>query len=123
MVGRPYNPKDYPNSEERGPYWLLDPNEVEWLKANLETAMNQLQLSPNPAGDGMRVDRIAPGSIWEARGLQQGDIITRINQYTISSPESLAQVRQNLQREAPAQISVLINRAGRQIVRVYRLKQ
>lgn len=107
-----------PLPQLRGPYILLHPRDAEWFLANLDLVLSQIRLVPNEAGQGLRIERIAAGSIWERCGLMVGDVILRVNQHEASD---LRRLRAALESDLPNQVSILLQRGGRQIMRVVRL--
>jgi hypothetical protein len=52
-----------------------------------------------------------------------GDILTRINSYPTQTMEEFARSVREIRQQRPSQVSVLLMRSDRQIVRVYRLRQ
>jgi len=78
--------------------------------------LKQARISPeyDPSGDGrvlgMKVDAIKPGSIFEAAGLQNGDVITEINGIVIDRAEATPAVLEELMNAKT--ISIAAKRGG-----------
>jgi S1-C subfamily serine protease len=65
------------------------------------------------ASDGFRLFRVPVGSLPAALGLKSGDRLTALNGRPLAGPEGLVAAYAELQRGAPATLSVL--RGGRKI--------
>ena len=92
----------------------LDPREVESALSDLNKVMTQARVVPNLVGgktSGYRMFNIVPGSIYEKIGLKNNDVVERINDVEIKSPDSLYQLFQQIKNES--RITLGFNRGGR----------
>ena len=63
--------------------------------ANLNDVATQARIVPsfkNGVGNGFKLFSIRPGSLYSAIGVQNGDVITRINGFDINSPEKALEI-------------------------------
>jgi type II secretion system protein C len=107
-----------PNEEQRGirklasNRWVLDRHEVEHNLDNLNQLMTQARVIPNFSDgkpDGFKVFAIVPDSFYEKIGLQNGDVLERVNGIEISDPESFLKVFQHLKDENNISVDVVRN--------------
>lgn len=92
--------------------WALDRHEVEHNLDNLNQLMTQARVIPNFADgkpDGFKVFAIVPDSFFDKIGLQNGDILERVNGIEISDPESFFKVFQHLKDENNISVDVVRN--------------
>ena len=85
--------------------------------SNLNNIATQARIVPsfkNGVANGFKLFSIQPGSLYSAIGVENGDVIQRINGYEINSPDKALEVYQKL-RESP-HITIEIERNG-QIIR------
>jgi general secretion pathway protein C len=102
----------------------LDANRYEVKKtfidttlSNLNNVATQARIVPsfkNGVANGFKLFSIQPGSLYSAIGVENGDVIQRINGYEMNSPDKALEVYQKL-RDA-AHITIELERNG-QIVR------
>jgi general secretion pathway protein C len=88
--------------------------------SNLNTVATQARIVPsfkNGVANGFKLFSIQPGSLYSAIGVQNGDVIQRINGYEINSPDKALEVYQKL-RESP-HITIDIERNGQVIRKEY----
>ncbi len=84
---------------------------------NLNAVATQARLVPsfkNGAANGFKLFSIQPGSLYSAIGIENGDVIQRINGYEINSPDKALEIYQKLREST--HITIEIDRNG-QIVR------
>ncbi len=89
--------------------WLIDSREVEQATSNMSQLMTQIRVVPNFTDgqpDGFKVFAIRPGSLFSKIGLQNGDVIKRINGLEIQGPEEAFEAYQRLQNETSIQIDL-----------------
>lgn len=82
--------------------WVLDRREVEGELENMAQLMTKARVVPNFSDgkpDGFRIFAIVPSSLYDKIGLQNGDVIQRINGMDIKDPESFFRVFQQLRQE------------------------
>lgn len=92
----------------------LDQREVESALSDLNKVMTQARVVPNLVGgktSGYRMFNIAPGSIYTKLGLQNNDVVERVNGVEIKSPDALYQLFQQVKNES--RITLDFNRGGR----------
>jgi len=90
---------------------------IDTTLSNLNTVATQARIVPsfkNGVANGFKLFSIQPNSLYSAMGVENGDVIQRINGYEINSPDKALEVYQKL-RESP-HISIEIERNG-QIIR------
>jgi len=82
--------------------WVLDKQEVAGALENVSQLLTQARLMPNfSAGrpDGFKIMNIVPNSFYEKIGLQNGDVLQRLNGVDIKDPQSFLVVFQQLREE------------------------
>jgi general secretion pathway protein C len=96
-----YRPATRPGSPGPGAsdYRTLNREEIESSMSDLNTLMQQVRIRPymeanKPAG--FLVSDIKPGSIFARMGLRNGDVIRRVNDQAISSPEQAIELYRGL---------------------------
>ena len=88
----------------------LDEATVTQLTTNINQFMTQVRIIPYFEGNksaGYRVAAIRPGSAFDQLGFRGGDIIQRINNLELSSPEKLYTIFQNLKDEKRVTVDIL----------------
>jgi type II secretion system protein C len=88
----------------------LDEATVTQLTTNINQFMTQVRIIPYFEGNksaGYRVAAIRPGSAFDQLGFKGGDIIQRINDLELSSPEKLYTIFQNLKDEKSVTVDIL----------------
>jgi len=96
--------------------WLIDSREVEEATANMSRLLTQVRVVPNFTDgqpDGFKVFAIRPGSLFAKIGLQNGDVLKRINGVEISGPEQAFEAYQRLKDETSIQIDLSRNNENR----------
>ena len=89
--------------------WLIDSREVEDATANMSRLMTQVRVVPNFTDgqpDGFKVFAIRPGSLFAKIGLQNGDVLKRINGVEIQGPEQAFEAYQRLKDDTSIQIDL-----------------
>ena len=95
--------------------YVIDEAEVESALGNINRLLTQIRVVPNfkdGQADGFKVFAIKPDSIFAKIGLQNGDVIRKVNEQDISSPDKAFQAFQELRNEK--NLSVEISRRGQQ---------
>lgn len=90
--------------------WLVDQREVASSAANMSQILTQARALPyleNGKTTGFRLSEIVPGSIYEKIGLQNGDVIQKVNSQDVDDPGKFFQLYQGLQNEQNISIDVL----------------
>ena len=92
----------------------LDPRDVEGALSDMNTVMTQARVVPNLVEGktrGYRMFNIVSGSIFTKLGIQNNDIVERVNGVEINSPDTLYQLFQQIKSER--KIALDFNRGGR----------
>jgi len=90
--------------------WAIDQSEVDYAKENLNTLLTQIRVVPNftdGEADGFKVFAIRPGSIFARIGLQNQDVLKRVNGIEVSSAEQAFEVYQQLSQETSIQLDII----------------
>jgi general secretion pathway protein C len=91
----------------------VDRSEVEKAMNNLSEVATQARIVPNfknGKASGFKMFSIKPGSIYSKIGLQNGDVIQKINGYEMSSPDKALEIYQKL-KEANT-VTIELQRRG-----------
>ena len=100
----------------------IDRQVIEGALSNLNTLATQARLVPSFKGgvaNGFKLFQIQPGSLYSAIGIENGDVITRINGYEVNSPDKALEVYQKL-REA-SHVALELERGGQTIKKDYNI--
>ncbi len=90
-------------------HWLIERRKVDDVLANLPQLLTQARLIPNFSGgkaDGFRLSSINPNSFFAAIGLQEGDVLQRVNGVEVKDPQSMLTAFQQLKSEANINLDV-----------------
>ncbi len=90
--------------------WVIDRREIEQAQANISRLLTQVRVVPNFTNgqpDGFKVFAIRPGSLFAKIGLQNGDVIKRINGVEIQGPDQAFEAYQRLKDETTIQIDLV----------------
>jgi len=90
--------------------WAIDQSEVDHAKENLNTLLTQIRVVPNftdGEADGFKVFAIRPGSIFSRIGLQNQDVLKRVNGIEVTSAEQAFEVYQQLSQETSIQLDII----------------
>ncbi len=88
--------------------------------SNLNSVATQARIVPsfkNGVANGFKLFSIQPGSLYTAIGVENGDVIQRINGYEINSPDKALEVYQKLRESS--HITIEIERNGQTIRKEY----
>lgn len=80
----------------------LDPRDVEGALSDLNKVVTQARVVPNLVGGqvaGYTIFDIVPGSIYTKLGLQNNDVVERVNGVEIKTPEALYQLFQQIRSQ------------------------
>lgn len=113
----PYNanPAEPPSGStirREGNKMTIDQREVAAAIENMGTIAMQARVVPNFANgqvNGFKIFAIKPDSIYQKLGVQNGDIIQKINDFDINSPEKALQVYTQLRNEKNINIDLIRN--------------
>jgi general secretion pathway protein C len=92
--------------------WILDRQEITMALDNLPQLLTKARVVPNfSAGkpDGFRIFSIVPDSFFSKIGLQNGDVLQRINGVEVKDPENFMKVFQQLKGEASVTLDLVRN--------------
>lgn len=106
----------------RGLY-IVDQNKLQQAIANPGQMMTDARLRPNVANgkeEGFVLSEVKPGGIYHSLGLQDGDVLLRINEYDISNPERALQAFNALRGLDRVQIDMI--RSGARMTMTYQIK-
>jgi type II secretion system protein C len=96
----------------------LERQEVEDSLADLDGLTQQMRISPHMQGDqpaGFKIGKIPRNSVLAKMGLRSGDVITGVDDETITDPEQAADFLQRLAQGGETTIMVKRRRRTRQI--------
>ena len=96
---------------------------LEKTLSNLNEVATQARIVPsfkNGVANGFKLFSIRPGSIYSAIGVQNGDVITRINGYDINSPDKALEVYQRL--KDARNIEIDLERRGQIVKKRYAIE-
>jgi general secretion pathway protein C len=100
----------------------LDKQVIEGALNNLNTLATQARLVPsfkNGVANGFKLFQIQPGSLYSAIGIENGDVITRINGYEVNSPDKALEVYQKLRESA--HVTIELERGGQVVKKDYNI--
>lgn len=103
--------------------WVIDQGAVQNSLDNISSVLTDARLTPrtnNGAIDGFVLTEIKPRGIFDAMGLEEGDVLTRINGYEIDSPEKAVQVLSGLKGQTDMALDII--RGGRKTSFRYRIR-
>lgn len=106
----------------RGTY-VVDQGKLQQVIANPGQMMTDARLKPNFVSgkeEGFMLSEVKPGGIYQSLGLQNGDVLLRINEYDISNPERALQAFTALKGLDRVQIDLI--RAGAKMTMTYQIK-
>jgi general secretion pathway protein C len=92
--------------------YVVDQREVASSTDNLNTILTQARALPyqeQGKTTGFRISEIVAGSIYEKIGLQNGDVVQRVNSQDVDDPGKFFQVYQGLKEEKHISIDLLRN--------------
>lgn len=101
--------------------YIVDQRKIQEALANPTQMMGDARLRPNAGKEGgFILSEVKPGGIYQSLGLQNGDIILRINEYDISSPERALQAFTALKGLDRVQLDII--RSGSKMTMTYQIK-
>lgn len=101
----------------------VDKEYIDETMGNLSQVATQARIVPsfkNGKSNGFKLFSIKPGSIYQKIGLQNGDVIQKINGYTIDSPDKALEVYSKLKTSRSVNIELL--RRGRALSKSYNIR-
>jgi general secretion pathway protein C len=106
-----------------GGTYLVDQGRLQQAISNPGQMMTDARLRPNVAGgreEGFVLSEVKPGGIYDSLGLQNGDVLLKINEYDVSNPEKALQAFTALKGMDRVQIDLI--RAGSKMTMTYQIK-
>lgn len=103
--------------------WVVARSAADAARENVGEQLRTALIQPNLVNgktDGFMVKSIQPGTLLAQMGLRPGDVLKRVNQTPLDSPEKALQIMQQL-REA-RQLSIDLERAGKPLSFVYEIE-
>ena len=93
-------------------HWVMDRSEIDYAVDNLPEIMTKARVVPNfvdGKSNGFRIFAIQEDSIYAKIGLQNGDILRRVNQVDVRDPQNFLQVFQQLKGESRITVDFVRN--------------
>jgi general secretion pathway protein C len=103
--------------------YIVDQARLQQMIANPGQMMTDARLRPNTADgrqEGFTLSEVKPNGIYQSLGLQDGDVLLRINEYDISNPERALQAFTALKGLDRVQIDLI--RSGSRMTMTYQIK-
>lgn len=103
--------------------FYLDQRKVQRAIANPKELMTDARLLPNYMGgkqEGFALSEVRPHGIYQSLGLQNGDVLLRINEFDISHPEYALQAFTALQGMDRVQLDIIRN--GSKMTMTYQIR-
>ncbi len=103
--------------------YVISQEEITKTLSNLNSIATQARIVPafkNGVAQGFKLFSIRPGSLYAKIGIQNGDVIKKINGYDINSPDKALEVYQKL--KDAREISVELERRGRSVKKTYSIE-
>lgn len=103
--------------------FYLDKRKVQRAIANPKELMTDARLLPNYMGgkqEGFALSEVRPHGIYQSLGLQNGDVLLRINEFDISHPEYALQAFTALQGMDRVQLDIIRN--GSKMTMTYQIR-
>ncbi len=103
--------------------WMIDQRGVLKSLENMNQVLTDARLTPNIINgkvEGFRIGEIKTRGIFDAIGLKNGDILTRVNGYPIDSPEKAVQVISGLKGETSVNLDLI--RENQRMSFLYRIR-
>ena len=98
----------------------IDKAVIDSSLSNLNTLATQARLVPsfkNGVANGFKLFQIQPGSLYSSIGIENGDVITRINGYEINYPDKALEIYQKLRESS--HVTLELDRGGQNIKKDY----
>jgi general secretion pathway protein C len=103
--------------------WAIDREEIDKTLSNLNSIATQARIVPsfkNGKARGFKIFAIRPNSLYRKLGIQNGDIIHKINGFAINSPDKALEIYQKLKNARS--IDIELTRRGRSKKLNYRIQ-
>lgn len=103
--------------------YMVDQARLQQAIANPGQMMTDARLKPNIVNgreEGFALSEVKPGGVYQSLGLQDGDVLLRINDYDISNPERALQAFTALKGMERVQVDLI--RSGSRMTMTYQIK-
>lgn len=103
--------------------YVIPRDEIDKQLSNLNAIATQARIVPsfkNGQANGFKVFSIRPNSLYQKIGVQNGDVIRRINGFEINSPEKALEVYSKLKESS--RIEIELERRGKPVTKNYTIK-
>jgi len=103
--------------------YMVDQARLQQAIANPGQMMTDARLKPNIVNgkeEGFVLSEVKPGGVYQSLGLQDGDVLLRINEYDISNPERALQAFTALKGMERVQVDLI--RSGSRMTMTYQIK-
>ena len=103
--------------------WAIDRDEIDKTLSNLNSIAMQARIVPsfkNGEANGFKLFAIRPNSLYSKLGIQNGDIIHKINGFAINSPDKALEIYQKLKNARS--IDIELTRRGKSKKLNYRIE-
>ena len=100
----------------------IDKNVIDSTLSNLNTIATQARIVPsfkNGVANGFKLFSIQPGSLYSSIGIENGDIIQRVNGYEINSPDKALELYQKLRESS--HVTIEVERGGKLVSKEYNI--
>jgi general secretion pathway protein C len=100
----------------------IDRNVLDSTLNNLNAIATQARIVPsfkNGVANGFKLFSIQPGSLYASIGIENGDVIQRVNGYEINSPEKALELYQKLRESG--HVTIDLERAGQTVRKEYNI--
>jgi len=100
----------------------IDRAVIDSTLSNLNTIATQARIVPsfkNGAANGFKLFSIQPGSLYASIGVENGDVIQRVNGYEMNSPEKALELYQKLREST--HVTIELERGGQVIRKEYNI--
>ncbi len=104
-------------------HYVVAQSTIEHTLSNLNDIATQARIVPafkNGVAEGFKLFSIRPGSLYAKIGIQNGDVIQRINGFEINSPDKALEVYQKL-RDA-RRVEIQLDRRGQTVTKTYNIE-
>ena len=121
---RPGIPSPVPLGKRTGSTsFVIDQQQVQQALSRPDQLMTDARFVPNIVNgrqEGFTMREIKPGGIYQSLGLQNGDVLLRINDFTMSSPDTALQAITSLKGIDRAQLDII--RHGERLTMTYQIR-
>ncbi|MBI5903341.1 MAG: PDZ domain-containing protein [Deltaproteobacteria bacterium] len=93
-----------------GPGWIIDRRALDDVLANTDKLLTDARLLPysdKGRTSGFTISEIKPGGLFSLMGFVNGDVILKVNDYGIDSPEKAAQILSGIKGESSVTLDIL----------------